>query len=242
MAKYAVLSDIHGNLHALESVMTDIIDNNISSVILLGDLIDYGMQSNEVVNYITSSSMKFVCNIWGNHEMAILRSDFSRFSTERGLVAAKYTASHLSSSVKNYLNTALEISGYKEFDLDAKKCLAVHGSLSDPYWKSILPDNVNGNYENYDVVFSGHSHYPHVFHKFYDVNNSLMRNKKSVLFINPGSVGQPRNHNRNAQYAVFDSESMETTLKSVVYDVSAAMSLFSGEVDLFYRDRLNLGI
>lgn len=242
MAKYAVLSDVHGNLPALDSVLADIANNNVSSIILLGDLIDYGMQSNEVVHCIMSLPVKFVCKIWGNHEMAILRSDFSRFSTERGVASAKYTASCLSPSVKNYLNTNLETSGYKEFDLDGKKCLAVHGSLSDPYWKSILPDNVNGNYENYDIVFSGHSHYPHVFHKFYDINNPLMRNKKSVLFINPGSVGQPRNHNRNAQYAIFDSKSMETSLKSVVYDVSAAMSLFSDEVDLFYKDRLNLGI
>lgn len=242
MAKYAIVSDIHGNLIALEKVMADILHLGITAIIFLGDLIDYGMQSNEVIHYIANSPVKTICNIWGNHEKAIMKSDFSRFSSERGVVSAKYTAAHLSQDSKEYLNTACETAGYKEFELDGKKCLAVHGSLTDHYWKSIFPDNVNGDYKNYDIVFSGHSHYPHTFYKFYDADNPLMRNKKAVLFINPGSVGQPRNHNRNAQYAVLDTSLMETTLKSVPYDVSSAMRLFSNDVDLFYRDRLNLGI
>ena len=241
MAKFAVISDIHGNLPALESVMTDILKQNIHSIILLGDLIDYGMQSNEVIKYLISCPVKIICNIWGNHEMAILRADFSRFSTERGVASAKYTAAHLASDSKEYLNT-LEVSGYKEFELDGKKCLAVHGSLNDRYWKAIFPDNVNGDYKKYDIVFSGHSYYPHVFHKFYDVDDPSMRNKKSVLFINPGSVGQPRNHNKNAQYAVLDTSVMETALKAIPYNISDAAKLFPNGVDPFYRDRLYQGI
>lgn len=241
MSRFAVISDIHGNLPALESVMSDILKQHIHNLILLGDLIDYGMQSNEVIKYLVSCPVNIICNIWGNHEMAILRTDFSRFSTERGVESAKYTAAHLSPDSKEYLNT-LAVSGYKEFELDGKKCLAVHGSLNDRYWKSIFPDNVNGDYKKYDIVFSGHSHYPHVFHKFYDVDDPQMRNKKSVLFINPGSVGQPRNHNKNAQYAILDTSVMETALKAIPYNISDATKLFPSEIDSFYRDRLDLGI
>ena len=69
-----------------------------------------------------------------------------------------------------------------------------------------------------------------------------MRNKKSVLFINPGSVGQPRNHNPNAQYAVLDSQTMGVELRSVEYPKDKAMDLFDGSVDDFYRKRLESGI
>lgn len=241
MSKYAILSDIHGNLHALNAVIDDL--EYIDKLILLGDLIDYGMQSNEVVSYIKENfSDKIICNIWGNHERAILTGDFNFFSSERGVESAKFTESQLSDDSKDYLNNKLVNEGKYEFNLDDNNVLAVHGSLNDYFWKAIFPDNVNGDYSDYDIVLSGHSHYPHVFQKFYEVDNPNMRNKKSVLFINPGSVGQPRNHNPNAQYAILDTELMSVDLKSVKYPVKEAMDLFDGSVDEFYQKRLEKGV
>ncbi len=241
MTRYAILSDIHGNLFALEEVVRDFKD--IDHVILLGDLIDYGMQSNEVVKFIYDNlTGKIICNIWGNHENAILTDDFNHFSSERGVQSAKYTSYQLSDFSKMYLNNECVHDGFYEMILNGKRVLSIHGSLTDSYWKSIYPDNLNGDYSNYDIVLSGHSHYPHVFQKFYEVDDSEMRNKKSVLFINPGSVGQPRNHNPNAQYAVFDDETMAVELKSVKYPIKKAMELFDGSIDDFYRKRLANGI
>ena len=241
MSKYAILSDIHGNLFALREVANDFED--IDYIILLGDLIDYGMQSNEVVEYIKENfSSKIICNIWGNHEKAILKEDFNHFSSQRGVDSAKFTNSQLKDEVKDYLNNDLVQEGKFEFEIGDKKVLAVHGSLNDYYWKAIFPDNVNGDYLDYDIVLSGHSHYPHIFHKFYDADNPDMRNKKSVLFVNPGSVGQPRNHNPDAQYAVLDAESMSIELKSVKYPKDKAMELYDGSIDDFYRKRLENGV
>ncbi len=241
MSKYAILSDIHGNLFALEEVIKDFED--IDYIILLGDLIDYGMQSNEVISYIKNNlSSKIICNIWGNHEKAILTEDFTHFSSERGITSAKFTQNHLTESSKDYLRGNLVSEGKLELNLDGKKVLMIHGSLNDAFWTSISPDNINGDYLNYDIVLSGHSHYPHAFQKFYDVENPIMRNKKSVLFINPGSVGQPRNHNPNAQYAILDTDTMSTTLKSVKYPKLEAMKLYDGKIDDFYRKRLENGI
>ena len=242
MTRYAILSDIHGNLHALKEVIDDLNNQNIESVILLGDLIDYGMQSNEVVSFIKDNIDNIICNIWGNHENAVLMQDFNHFSSQRGVNSAKFTASQLRKDSKNYLNTELIHEGKYEFDIGDKKVLAVHGSLNDYYWKAIFPDNLNGDYSAYDIVLSGHSHYPHAFQKFYEVDNPKFRNKKSVLFINPGSVGQPRNHNPNAQYAILDSELMSVELKSIKYPKKDAMALFDGSVDDFYRKRLENGI
>ena len=241
MSRYAILSDIHGNLFALKEVVNDFKD--IDYVILLGDLIDYGMQSNEVIKFIYDNlTAKIICNLWGNHEKAILTEDYNHFSSKRGVESAQYTNSQLSDFSKFYLNNECTHEGVYQMPVDGKKVLAVHGSLNDYYWKSIFPDNLNGEYADYDIVLSGHSHYPHVFQKFYEVDNPDMRNKKSVLFINPGSVGQPRNHNPNAQYAVFDSESMTVELKSVKYPKDEAMELYDGSVDDFYRKRLERGI
>ena len=243
MSRYAILSDIHGNLFALNEVINDLNNQMIDQIILLGDLIDYGMQSNEVVEFIKDNlSSKIICNIWGNHEKAILTRDFSHFSSKRGVDSAKFTDSILTEESKKYLNNNLNHQGKYEFAIDDKDVLAVHGSLKDYYWKAIFPDNLNGDYSGFDIVLSGHSHYPHVFQHFYEVDNPDMRNKKAVLFINPGSVGQPRNHNPNAQYAILDSETMGVELKSVKYPKDEAMGLYDGSVDDFYRLRLENGI
>jgi predicted phosphodiesterase len=244
MAGYAILSDIHGNLYALEAVIKDMADFDIEGVILLGDLIDYGMQSNEVVQYLHDRfRYKILCNIWGNHERAIMLSDFQRFSSQRGVESAKNTAKSLTEEAKRYLDREMCHEGCCEFLLDGLKCLAVHGSAEDVYWKPVLPDDVHGDYGNYDLVFSGHSHYPHIFTKFYDADDIEMRNKHAVMFINPGSIGQPRNHNPYAQYMIFDTAEKNAFVRCAAYDVEAAMRLFDGaSVDLFYRDRLLKGV
>ncbi|PWB88064.1 metallophosphoesterase family protein [Methanobrevibacter thaueri] len=243
MSKIAILSDIHGNLHALKEVINDLNSHDIDSIVLLGDLIDYGMQSNECVDLIRKEfSSRVICNIWGNHENAILTEDFDHFSSQRGVESAQFTASQLNDAVKDYLNDELIHDGRLEFRIGDYKALAIHGSLVDSYWKAIFPDNLNGEYSDFDIVFSGHSHYPHVFQKFYEVDNPDMRNKKSVLFINPGSVGQPRNHNPNAQYAILDTETRGVELRAVEYPVDEAMDLYDGSIDEFYQTRLKNGI
>lgn len=243
MSKYAILSDIHGNLFALKEVIKDLNNQNIDSIILLGDLIDYGMQSNEVIESIKDDlSDKIICNIWGNHEKAIMTGDFGHFSSQRGVDSAKFTESQLTDNSKNYLNKELIHEGKYEFEIGDKKALAIHGSFNDYYWKAISHDNLNGDYSDFDIVLSGHSHYPHVFQHFYEADNPDMRNKKAVWFINPGSVGQPRNHNPNSQYAILDVDSMGVELRYVEYPKDKAMALYDGSIDDFYRLRLENGI
>lgn len=244
----AIISDIHGNCSALESVLTDIKTNHkVSKIALLGDFIDYGMRSNEAISIIRNLDIPVVCNIWGNHEQAIMEDDYARFSSERGRVSAKNTKAHLTSESFEYLDSIEGKSGSCEFEIEGYKFLAIHGSLTDPYWKSIFPDKANGTdgsfggYEIYDYVLSGHSHYAHVFEHYYECDRPQYRNKKKVTFINPGSVGQPRNHNPKAQYAILDTDK-GVSLISVPYDIEYEQSLFTDEVDSFYRDRLTNGV
>ncbi len=240
-AMYAILADIHGNMYALQKVLEDMSKFTIDGVVLLGDMIDYGMQSNEVIDCIKNDlKYNIICNIWGNHERAIMLDDFKGFSSRRGSECAQYTASILTKEIRGYIGSCMNHNGKQEFELFGKRCLAVHGSLQDNYWKPISLEDVRGDYHSYDLVFSGHSHYSHVFSKFYDTKDKNRRDKHAVMFINPGSVGQPRNHNPNAQYALIDQK-MNVQLRSVEYEVFKAMETYDGHVDLFYRDRLEYG-
>lgn len=237
------MSDIHGNRTALQKVL-DYADGlpQIDACILLGDIVDYGMHTNEVVQILSDMKYLLVCNIRGNHEQAIISEDYTRFSTQRGKECAKYTSTVLNDRTRQYLKNIMSDCGKAEFVIEGKKCLAVHGSLEDIYWKSIKPGQNLESYREYDYVFSGHSHIPHFMEEFYEADAPLLRNKKKTLFINPGSVGQPRNLNPMAQFAVLDTRTEEVWMKKVYYDVRKEQEAYKDQVDGFYSSRLEYGV
>lgn len=245
--KFLILSDIHGNVSAFDAVLFDCRDEIYKGIILLGDCIDYGMRSNEIIQRLirmseTSWKNKILVNIWGNHEKLAIDKDLERLSSDRGRVMARYTARQLSADSVSYIQTVMNHGGIQEFKIGGLKCLAVHGSLDDHFWKAISPEELRGVYSEYDIVFSGHSHYAHYFVHFYSIENVELRNKKAVMFVNPGSVGQPRNQNPYAQYAVVSMPSRQVELRAVEYDVNFEQSLFPQEIDEFYKTRLTRGI
>lgn len=245
--KYLILSDVHGNISAFDAVMSDCRDESFTGIIILGDLIDYGMRSNEIIQRLKEYSAsdwkdKIIVNIWGNHERLVVDKDLEHLSSDRGRIMAQYTADHLSKESIIYIRDCMNKEAKEEFCLGDLKCLAVHGSLEDYYWKAIAPDNVRGEYTGYDIVFSGHSHYSHCFTLFYPTDNTELRNKKAIIFINPGSVGQPRNQNPFAQYAVLSLPSKKVELRAVEYDIEYEQSLYPPEIDEFYKLRLTRGV
>lgn len=247
--KILILSDIHGNLAAFQSVMDKASRiPDIRACILLGDLIDYGMHSNEVLQMVRNLPYPLLCNIYGNHEHAIRNEYYSRFSSRRGQASARYTRNILDGESWDYLLNEMTASGKKEFIYNGKKCLAVHGSLENPHWKSICPDKIPEGYSGYDYVFSGHSHLPHMVEAYYCPQEYFSdekirrRRKKKVIFINPGSVGQPRNQNPMAQFVLLDPEKEQVSFEKVPYDIESEQASYHGQVDDFYRERLTWGI
>lgn len=237
-----LLSDIHGNLSALDAVLADAQTRyRPEAVVLLGDYIDYGMRPNEVVARLQSLDLEVVCALWGNHEQAVLTADFSRFSSPRGAESARYTRSRLTPETIAWLEALPGRAGWAEFSWNGRRILAVHGSLAEPYWKSVAIRDDLASYASYDYVLSGHNHVPHAFTIFSEVDDPAMRNRKGTAFINPGSVGQPRNHVPRAHYAVLDP-GCGVHLVSCGYDVAHEQSLYDGSVDVFYRDRLAKGV
>lgn len=245
--KYLILSDIHGNVSAFDNVLNECKDETFKGIIILGDCIDYGMRSNEIIQKLIELEAlgwkdKIIVNIWGNHEKLVVDKELERLSSDRGRVMAQYTARQLTQTSVDYINRSMNKTGMQEFKIGTFQCLAVHGSLEDNYWKAIEPDNLRGDYSDYDIVLSGHSHYSQCFTRFFSIVDPEMRDKKAVTFINPGSVGQPRNQNPFAQFAVLSLPSKRVELRAVEYDVKYEQSLFPPEIDDFYKTRLTRGV
>ncbi len=94
----------------------------------------------------------------------------------------------------------------------------------------------------YDYVFSGHSHMPHFIEIFYEADAPHRRNRKKTIFINPGSVGQPRNLNPMAQCVVLDTETEKVVYEKIPYDIEKEQASYHGQVDDFYKGRLEVGV
>lgn len=238
-----IMSDIHGNLNALLSVLRKVQrEYSVTACILLGDIIDYGMHSNEVIKIIKELEFPVICNIWGNHEEAIVNEHYERFSSDRGRECARFTRRILNASSWEYIQKVMTNSGSFKFDIAGKKCLAVHGSLQDEYWKSICLEERGDVYSEFDYVFSGHSHQPHFMEKYINVENFQTRNKKKIIFINPGSIGQPRNINHCAQFAILNMETERVIMDKSDYDIALEQQAYTNDVDSFYKKRLEIGI
>ncbi len=242
--RIALLSDIHANVTALQAVLADIDERgHVEAFALLGDLVNYGPRPNEIVTIVRSFTRPVLVNLWGNHEYSIFGGSLERFSTDRGRSVLNYTNTILSDEARSYLKRELTNEGYREIEVEGHRILFIHGSLDDPYWGKFGIDKMNdGRYVEYDYVISGHSHIPHYVEHFFAADSPQYRNKKRTIFINPGSVGQPRNHNPLAQYGVLDLSSGEYEHRCVQYNIAEEQELFAEDVDSFYKERIKLGI
>lgn len=240
-----LLSDIHGNLTALKAVLTDLQNRNYQVDVLcsLGDMVNYGPRPNEIIEQLKNIDIPILVSLWGNHEYSVFGGDPTRFATDRGRTVLKYTQKVLTNESVKYLKEKLENCGYKECEIDGSRFLFVHGKLSDPYWGKLdIQEMTKAEYQKYDYVISGHTHVPQYVEYFNKADNPEYRNKKRTIFINPGSVGQPRNHNPYAQYGILDTNTGEYCHLCVVYDIEAEQILYPEEEDVFYKNRIKLGI
>lgn len=235
--KVVVFSDIHANLSALDAVMGHCLFKygDELPIIHLGDIIDYCMRPNETIDAFRPLLDRCICNIRGNHEMAYFGMEDDRFSSPRGKAASECTRKWLIGRSKDFIEQMT--CGVCELNLDGSRVLCVHGDLHDIYWgKMDDGEMLSPGYRKYDYVISGHSHISHLRYVF---DKSTGR---KTIFVNPGSVGQPRNCNANAQYAVVDFETGGVCFECVPYDISFEQSLFTDAVHPYYCERLSRGI
>ena len=242
--RLVLLSDIHANVTALQAVLKDIESlGEVDFFALLGDFVNYGPRPNEAIEIAKQLPKPLVVNLWGNHEYSIFGGSLDRFATDRGRAVLKYTNTILTEESRDYLDKCMNHQGMEGKEIGDKHILFMHGNIDDPFWGKFGIDKMNDErFAEYDYVISGHSHVPHYVEHFFASDNVEFRNKKRTIFINPGSVGQPRNHTPYAQYGILDVESGNYEHRCVWYDVKEEQKLFSDSVDKFYKDRLTLGI
>jgi len=221
--KIAVISDIHSNLAALEAVLADV-DNeqHAAEVWCLGDIVGYGPDPHACIELVQKRCSACVA---GNHDRAATRKlactavNFNEDAAE----AARWTAQQLDHQENTYLETLPLVLEMGNFTL-------VHGSPRDPVWEYVLSEHTAAaNLACFDTLYCliGHSHSPLIF-ECDDACSALpfrekqaFRLEKKRLLINPGGVGQPRDGDPRASYAVFDSEAATVTLLRVEYDIGA---------------------
>ncbi len=242
--RLVLLSDIHANVTALQAVLKDIeCIGSFDAFVLLGDFVNYGPRPNEAIEIAKQLPKPQLVNLWGNHEYSIFGGSLDRFATDRGRAVLKYTNTILTEESRDYLDKCMNHQGMEEKESNGKRILFIHGNIDDPYWGKFGIDKMNDErYAKYNYVISGHSHVPHYVDHFFASDNAEYRNKKRTIFINPGSVGQPRNHNPYAQYGILDLKTGNYEHRCVWYDVEAEQKLFNDSVDSFYKTRLTLGI
>jgi predicted phosphodiesterase len=234
-----VLSDIHANLPALEAVLADADD--FDAVWCLGDLVGYGPYPNECIQLI-SQQRNLIC-LLGNHDAAALgRIDLETFNYE-ARSSIQWTHANLKQESINFLEHLPEKRILQEVTL-------VHGSPRNPVWEYMMEKTTA--MENFDyfatrLCFVGHTHFPVAFisRDFGGVIERRVFQPEETQFlgdrmiINPGSVGQPRDHDPRASYAIFTSEDSTWEQRRVVYDVKHVQSKID-QIGLPGRNSLRL--
>ena len=216
-----VLSDIHANLTALESVLEDA--GTVDAVWCLGDIVGYGPDPNECVARIRGLQ-NLVCLV-GNHDAAAL----SRIPIETFNQDARRSIEWMQDVLTK--DSYIFLSQLSETVVSGQVTL-VHGSPRNPVWEYILDlHNAAQNMEYFDtpICMVGHTHLPIAYRTDPKTNQlhwavppegeCIALDTRAI--VNPGSVGQPRDHDPRASYAIFYPEKNGWEIHRVDYDIRA---------------------
>jgi len=221
--KVVIISDIHSNIQALEAVMADLGREPAGGILCAGDVVGYGANPNECCELISTRCRR------------VVMGDYSAVSGDTYLMnpyaarAAAWTSKALSRRSRDFLAS---LPRDLHFGAGTSEIGLYHGSprsMSEYIFESDLDGEVVGEAQA-DIVVLGHTHVPFV------------RKLGEVLVVNPGSVGQPRDNDPRASYAVIDAARMTCEIRRVQYDIEgAAEAIAAAGLPGLLGDRLYLG-
>lgn len=216
-----VMSDIHANYTALEAVLKDA--GQVDETWFLGDLVGYGPDPNAVVEEIQEIP-NLTC-LLGNHDMAAIgKMPFETFNGD----ARRSLLHHEKVLTTSNLNYMRSLPSDK---LVRGEATLAHGSPRDPLWEYILNAlSARINFDHFDTswCFVGHSHIQCMF-ALDEKNNKVSLEQTTAdvtlqlrprMILNPGSVGQPRDRDPRAAYAIYDSEARTWTPRRAEYNIA----------------------
>lgn len=253
MARYAIISDIHGNLHALERVLHEIESMGIRDIVCLGDIVGYGPNPRECLDLVLSMCRQ---TIRGNHDEAAVNPATAASFNGSAKTAILWTRSILLKRHIDMLRLLPHIAYIEEAALCVHDC-PVPGPTDYVHDPRMAAMAFRG-FET-QVCLLGHTHVPMAFeaaspHPEYpvaaaDIGIFPLRDGQGVRFAhrkryicNPGSVGQPRDADPRASFGVLDLRRGTFSVHRVAYDVNAAQfAASSAGLPTILAERLAVG-
>ena len=218
--RLCLISDIHGNLEALERVL-DLLVEFDSPIVCLGDIVGYGANPNECIDLILEYKIK---SVMGNHDAAALGKIDLNWFNPVAKKAILWTVDELTDKSRSFLEK-------QKTSIKVNRAYIVHGSPMDPiseYVNNIYVANDCFEFIEEDIILVGHTHIPSSFafsRREIEVEQYVTGGKFKIngrCILNPGSVGQPRDGNPMTSYAILDFSSKEFTVYRKNYDYTKA--------------------
>lgn len=215
--RYALFSDVHSNLEALEAVLEDARERQATHYVCLGDIVGYMANPHECVEIVRELDCP---TVKGNHdEMASLEDDLAGFSP-LAEEAIHWTRQHLTASDKQWLRELKMVREVHDFTI-------VHATLDVPqkwgYVFNELDAAASFDHQRTQLCFYGHTHSPRAYVRDTSVHTAhletLRVEKGKKYFINVGSVGQPRDGEWRASYCLYTPAQHTVELCRVPYDI-----------------------
>jgi len=216
--KIALISDIHANSEALDRVLLEIIEREVDAIMCLGDIVGYNADPNACVDVVKQTSIP---SLLGNHDAVACGLEEALGFNVLAREVADWTRSQLTEENRVFLR---ELCPEQVVDSDF---LAVHGAPSDRdrylfSMEDIVPEFEYLRQHGVSLCFFGHTHCQGIFSEdgpcVPDDDGHFRLEDGKLFFINPGSVGQPRDGDPRAAYAVYDAERRDVEFVRVEYD------------------------
>jgi putative phosphoesterase len=224
--KFAVISDIHSNLHALNEVKKAAEEEEVEFVVCAGDIVGYGAFPDEccrIVRHLTKAT------VLGNHDLSTLSQD-TTWMNPYAAKAILWTSARIDEETRGYLESLGRV---QRFTQDDRRVAMFHGSPRS-ISEYIYEEDVNSGLvesASADVIILGHTHIP------------FIKSIGDKVVLNPGAVGQPRDGDPRASFAVVDLSVGEFMIRRVEYDIEAAAeAIESAGLPSMLADRLFSGL
>jgi len=238
--RYGIIGDIHSNLEALETVLAALEREGLDQTICVGDIVGYAACPSECLARIRELDIPSVA---GNHDYAAVDKTSIEYFNPDARNATLWTREQLSNEDKDFL-AALPLT------MDFDDFVISHGTLHSPelfdYIQTVYDAHLSFQILEKSICFLGHSHVPITFFDddpiSYFMEPEIPLSESEKLLVNVGSVGQPRDQDPRAAYAVYDTDEQIIWIKRLEYDVqSVAEQILQAGLPTMNAERLAHG-
>jgi predicted phosphodiesterase len=226
--RIGIISDIHGNLEALEALLLELNSNSVDYLIHLGDLVGYNASPRECLQLVRKEQ---IISVLGNHDLAVFEPRTAQSFNVLAHQALNYSRQQLASQDIRFLQNLPRV------EVLWDHYLICHGTpenvetyILNMFQAKRIFNLLKKRYDGIRICFFGHTHVQKLWMsdergKVFSPSSlpdSVSLEPDRLYLVNPGSIGQPRQNDNRAHYLVFDSERDTIHFKTVAYDIEKA--------------------